>query len=146
MGNAFCTNSYHVIINASAVTRWPCASHSTELPKRWVWAITLKTQLIYIIFKKSVHTSRKAQHFTIIKMRLLTLLKKIIPVCTENHTKIINTECSILLLPLALQSIMDLGFLHDPRPDILITWFLRMQHYSLLKYMVPIPVAARSKA
>jgi hypothetical protein len=43
-----------------------------------------------IIFKYSVRTAKKAQHFTITKINWLTLFKEIIAVYTENHTKPIN--------------------------------------------------------
>jgi hypothetical protein len=44
------------------------------------------------IFKKSVLTSKKTQHFTITKIIRLMCLE-IIVVCTENHMKPINTLC-----------------------------------------------------
>jgi hypothetical protein len=43
------------------------------------------------MFKNSVCTAKKTQHFTITKINWLTLFKEIIPVYTENHTKPINT-------------------------------------------------------
>jgi hypothetical protein len=39
------------------------------------------------IFKNSARTSKRTPHFTMTAINLLTLFKKIIPVCTENHTK-----------------------------------------------------------
>jgi hypothetical protein len=46
----------------------------------------LKPKLIQIIFKNSVRTAKKTQHFTIIKISWLTLFKEIIAVYSENHT------------------------------------------------------------
>jgi hypothetical protein len=55
----------------------------------------LKTKLVYILFKNPVRTSKRTPHFTITKINCLTLFNKIIPVYSENHTKPINTKCSI---------------------------------------------------
>jgi hypothetical protein len=52
----------------------------------------LKPKLIQIIFKNSVRTAEKTQHFTITKINLLTLFKEIIAVYSEYHTKHINTK------------------------------------------------------
>jgi hypothetical protein len=40
-----------------------------------------------IIFKNSVRTAKKTQHFTITKINRLTLFKEIIAVYCENHMK-----------------------------------------------------------
>jgi hypothetical protein len=45
-----------------------------------------ETLLYQIIYKNSVRTAKKTQHFTITKINWLTLWRKIIVVCTENHT------------------------------------------------------------
>jgi hypothetical protein len=44
-------------------------------------------RLVWIIFKNSVRTAKKTQHFTITKINWLTLFKEIIAVYTENLTK-----------------------------------------------------------
>jgi hypothetical protein len=48
-----------------------------------------------MLFKKSVHTSKRTPHFTITKTNWLMLFKEIIAVYSENHAKPINTKCSI---------------------------------------------------
>jgi hypothetical protein len=53
-----------------------------------------KLKIVGIIFKNSVHTAKKIQHFTIIKINWLMLFKEIIPVYTENHRKCIITKYS----------------------------------------------------
>jgi hypothetical protein len=53
----------------------------------------LKPKLVKIIYKNSVRTAKKTQHFTITKINWLTLFKEIIAVYTENHMKHINTLC-----------------------------------------------------
>jgi hypothetical protein len=44
------------------------------------------------MFKNSVRTAKEAQHFTITKTNWLTLFKKTIILCTENHKKKIQNE------------------------------------------------------
>jgi hypothetical protein len=46
-----------------------------------------------MLFKNSVRTSKKTQHFTITKINWVTLFKEILAVYSENHTKHINTLC-----------------------------------------------------
>jgi hypothetical protein len=50
--------------------------------------------LIEIIFKNLAHTSKKTTllHY---KDQLVNIIMEIISVYTENHTKTINTKCSI---------------------------------------------------
>jgi hypothetical protein len=55
----------------------------------------LKLKLVRIIFKYSVLTAKKTLLFTITKINWLTLFKEIIAVCTENHTRPINTKCTV---------------------------------------------------
>jgi hypothetical protein len=55
----------------------------------------LKPKLDYIIFKNSVCTAKKTQHFTITKINWLTLFKEIIAVYNENHTKHINIKLRV---------------------------------------------------
>jgi uracil DNA glycosylase len=50
-------------------------------------------KLVYIIYKNSVLTSKKTQHFSIIKINWLMLLKEIITVYSKNHKKPIHTFC-----------------------------------------------------
>jgi hypothetical protein len=49
-----------------------------------------------MLFKNSVRTSKRTQHFTITKINWLTLFKEIITGYTENHTKPINKNASPL--------------------------------------------------
>jgi hypothetical protein len=53
----------------------------------------LKPKLIQIIFKHLVCTAKKTPHFLITKISCLMLLREIIAVYTENHTKSINILC-----------------------------------------------------
>jgi hypothetical protein len=53
----------------------------------------LKSKLVWIIFKNSARTAKKTQHFSVTKINLLMLFKKIIAVYSENHMKPINTLC-----------------------------------------------------
>jgi hypothetical protein len=55
----------------------------------------LKAKLIYILFKNSVHTSKRTPNFTFTKINWLMLFKEIITVYSENHAKPINIKCSI---------------------------------------------------
>jgi hypothetical protein len=52
----------------------------------------LKPKLVYIIFKNSVRASKKTSYFNFTKINWLMLLKEIIVVHSENHTKPINTN------------------------------------------------------
>jgi hypothetical protein len=45
------------------------------------------------MFKHSVRTAKKTQHFTITKINWLTLFKEIIAVYSEHCTKPMNTLC-----------------------------------------------------
>jgi hypothetical protein len=47
----------------------------------------LKPKLVEIIFKNSVRTSKRTPHFTITKIKLLTLFKEIIALYRQNHTR-----------------------------------------------------------
>jgi hypothetical protein len=47
------------------------------------------------IYKNSGRTAKKTPHFTIKNINWLTLFKEIIVVYSANHTKSINTECSV---------------------------------------------------
>jgi hypothetical protein len=44
------------------------------------------------MYKNSVRTAKKTQHFTITKINWFMLFKEIIAVHSENHTKHINTH------------------------------------------------------
>jgi hypothetical protein len=50
-----------------------------------------------MLFKNSVRTSKRTQHFTITKINWLTLFKEIIAVYSENHMKPINTKWGLLI-------------------------------------------------
>jgi hypothetical protein len=47
------------------------------------------------VFKYSVRAVKKTHLFIITKINWLTLFKEIIPVYTENHTKLSNTKCGV---------------------------------------------------
>jgi hypothetical protein len=55
----------------------------------------LKPNLVWIIFRNLVRTAKKTPHFTITKINWLTMFKETIPVYSDNHTKSINTKCSV---------------------------------------------------
>jgi hypothetical protein len=57
------------------------------------WIKPLKPKLVWIIFKNSVRTAKKTQHFSIARINWLTLFKEVIAVYSENHTRPINTKC-----------------------------------------------------
>jgi hypothetical protein len=48
-----------------------------------------------MLFKNSVHTSKRTLHFTVTSINFLTLFMEIIAVYSENHAKPINAKCSI---------------------------------------------------
>jgi hypothetical protein len=54
---------------------------------------TFKHEIHIIIFKNSVPTSKKTQRVSITNISRLTLLKEIIGVYSENHTKPLHTLC-----------------------------------------------------
>jgi hypothetical protein len=62
-------------------------THSTFNP--------LNAKLVYILFKNSVHTSKRIPIFIVTKINLLMPFKEIIAVYSEIHAKPINTKCSI---------------------------------------------------
>jgi hypothetical protein len=45
-----------------------------------------------MLFKNSVHTSKRTPHFTITKIDWLTLFKEIIAVYSDSHTKLVATK------------------------------------------------------
>jgi hypothetical protein len=51
-----------------------------------------------MLFKNSVHTSKRTSHFTITKTKWLRLFKEIIAVYAENHAKSINTQNAMSLI------------------------------------------------
>jgi hypothetical protein len=58
----------------------------------------LKPKIVCIIFKNSVRTAKKTQHFTITKINWLTLFKEIIAVYRVNHTRPINKKGELLIV------------------------------------------------
>jgi hypothetical protein len=46
-----------------------------------------------MIFKNSVHTAKKTQHFTVTKINWLTVIKEIIAAYCEENMKHTNTLC-----------------------------------------------------
>jgi hypothetical protein len=48
------------------------------------------------VLKNSVHTSKETQHFAIKNINWLMLFKEIIPVYTENYTRLINTKFRVI--------------------------------------------------
>jgi hypothetical protein len=80
-------------------TRNACSREVREGKKRFNWAKTtvselnpLKPNLVFIIFKNSVRTSKRTPHFTITKINWLMLFKEIMHVYSKNHTKPINRK------------------------------------------------------
>jgi hypothetical protein len=71
---------------------------------------TFKQKLIQTIFKNSVHTAKKTQHFTMTKINWLTLFKEIITVCTENRTKPINIKYRVIDCWSRWYILLPLGF------------------------------------
>jgi hypothetical protein len=79
-----------------------------------------------MLVKNPVRTSKRTPRFTITKINLLMLFKEIIAVYSENHTKPLNTKCSItdcqsrwfMLLSLGLKGLIELHtnskFMHKP--------------------------------
>jgi hypothetical protein len=59
------------------------------LQKQSLWS----PKVVYIIFKNSVHTTKKNTHFVIRKISLLMLFKETNPVYKKKHNKPINTKC-----------------------------------------------------
>jgi len=55
----------------------------------------LKPTLLFIIFKNSVRTSKRTQHFTITKTNWLMQFKEVTVVYTEKHKKYKNTKCTV---------------------------------------------------
>jgi hypothetical protein len=51
---------------------------------------------VKLVFKNSVRTAKKTQHFTISKINWLTLFKEMIAVYTENQTKPKNAALLIV--------------------------------------------------
>jgi len=47
------------------------------------------------MFKKSVRTSKRTQHFAITKIIWVMLCQEIIPGCTENDSKAMNAKCRV---------------------------------------------------
>jgi hypothetical protein len=82
--------------------------HNYKQTAEWNAINPLKPQLVYIIFRNSVRTSKRSQHLTITKINWLKLFKEIIAVYSENHTKLINTKYTRLLRELG--HIVTLGF------------------------------------
>jgi hypothetical protein len=64
----------------------------------------LKSKFVQIIFKNSVRTSKKTQHFSITKINWLKLFKEIITVYSGNHTKHINTLCRQIAVLLVVKA------------------------------------------
>jgi hypothetical protein len=60
--------------------------------------IRLNPNVVWIMFKKLVRTSKKTPHFTIAKTMWLMLWKEIIPVYSENRTKPINKNAALLIV------------------------------------------------
>jgi hypothetical protein len=66
-----------------------------------------------MLFKNSVHTSKRTPHFTITLISWLMLFKEIIAVHSEEHTKPMHIKCSItecksrwfIQLPLGLKEL-----------------------------------------
>ena len=59
----------------------------------WVYNWMIKLTWIRTTFKQPVRTAQKAQSVSVIKTSQLMLYRKIMAVCSETHTKHINTVC-----------------------------------------------------
>lgn len=55
----------------------------------------LNPKVVYTIFKYSVLTAKRIQHFPITKINFLTPLDGTIPVYAENHAELINAKCRV---------------------------------------------------
>jgi hypothetical protein len=56
----------------------------------------LKLEVVQIIFKNAVRTSKRTQHFTLTKINWLMLFfREMIAVYTENHNDPTNAKCSV---------------------------------------------------
>jgi hypothetical protein len=91
---ATCAQCWH---NGACVVQQRCGGHywNVCVRNRNTAFKPLNPKLIWIIFKNSVRTAKKTQHFTITKINWLTLFKEIIAVYSENHTKHINAKCRV---------------------------------------------------
>jgi proteasome assembly chaperone (PAC2) family protein len=71
---------------------------------QWVW-VSASVQDV----KDSVHTSQRTQHMSITKTSQLMLYREILAVCSEIHTKHINTLCGqnveLLSVKLAVRAV-----------------------------------------
>jgi hypothetical protein len=66
--------------------------YTTNLPVQNVGKTKILLDPLKPKRKNSVRTSKRTPHFTITEINWLMLLKEIIAVYTENHTKHINTK------------------------------------------------------
>jgi hypothetical protein len=65
---------------------------------------------VQIIFKNSVRTAMKTQHFTITKINWLTMFNEIIAVYSENHTRPIIQNAELLIVKSRWYICLPLGF------------------------------------
>jgi hypothetical protein len=63
---------------------------------RILYYCPFEDEAVYILFKNSARTSKRTPNFTITKINWLMLFKEIIVVYSENHTKPINTNSTLL--------------------------------------------------
>jgi hypothetical protein len=56
------------------------------------WDVLPSKIIVYKLFKNSVRTSKRTLHLIITTINWLMLLKEIITVCTENHSKHMTTR------------------------------------------------------
>jgi hypothetical protein len=52
-------------------------------------------KFVETVFKNSVPTSKKTQHFIFTKIKWLVLIQKTVAVYAENHMEPINTKCRV---------------------------------------------------
>jgi hypothetical protein len=55
----------------------------------------LEAELVQIIFKNSVRTSKITLHLNITKINWLMLFQEMITIYSENHLKLVNTRYSV---------------------------------------------------
>jgi hypothetical protein len=121
LGNAFNkTRTVNYKLFSYGTTAHICALCSSVLR----FLNPLKKKLLYFLFKNSVRTLKRTLHFTITKINWLMLFKEIIAAYSENHTKPINTKCSItdcqnrwfIYLPLGFKGLITQHWTHGKTP------------------------------
>jgi hypothetical protein len=90
-----CTALFNIHQLCILPTECICYYHNVLRINSHQFLNSLKPKLVYIIFKNSVRTSKRTQHFTITRINLLTLVKEVIAVYTVHHNNNNRVHCSI---------------------------------------------------